>query len=437
MEHRRSVLNITWVEMQYTDIVGRLRSTSVPYEDRGELLAKVDGSSVGIDSVDSSDVVLVADTSTLSLIPWHAGWGRVICDIYRDRGIRHPADPRYVAQRLEEYLREIGMEALVGVEIEFFVFEDIKSYFSPPVSAGFRLKLVDKAGKGPLCNYQAACDRLGAYRLELVNALSNSFGIGISGHHHEAASSQLELNVKAGSPTGVSDSVQTVKYVAKTLAELRGLKAVFMPKPIFGENGSGMHIHLSLWRGSRNAFYDPNDRYGLSQLARYFIGGLLHHARALAAIVAPTVNSYKRLVPGFESPVYSVWGYRNRSAAVRIPLVYGERDTRIEFRPPDPSASPYLAIAAVAMAGIDGIRRSIDPGEPLNRSAYELTGAPKEKRLPSSLAEALVELASDRDFLRPVFTDELLEKYIDAKNREVIEVSTAPSPVEFLKYQDF
>ncbi|MEM1893120.1 MAG: glutamine synthetase beta-grasp domain-containing protein [Sulfolobales archaeon] len=429
---------IEWVEMHYTDVVGRLRSTSVPYGDSERpLVARVDGSSIGISDISDSDAVLVADVSTLSHIPWSSGWGRVVCDIYRDVKSRHPVDSRLVTQKLEEHLKGSGVEALVGVELEFFIFKSLKAAFIPPVSAGYRIELVDRAGARLLSNYQVASDSLRSYRAELVDTLSKFFSVKVSGHHHEVASSQLEINIDAGNPTKIADSIQTVKYVAKSLAELRRFKAVFMPKPLCYENGSGMHVHVSLWRGPRNLFYDDSDRNGLSQTARYFIGGLLYHIRALAALVAPTVNSYRRLVPGFESPVYSVWGYRNRSAAVRVPLVYGEKHARVEFRPPDPTANPYLAIAAIVMAGLDGIKKSIDPGNPLNESAYELPRVPKERRLPSSLTEALSELLSDSDFLKPVFTDELLKRYVEAKEKEAIEVIAAPSPIEFLKYHDF
>lgn len=436
MGRAETVLRVEWVEMHYTDIVGRLRSVSVPYGGSGDLRTGIDGSSVGMAAVSSSDAVLVADMSTFSRIPWLERWGRVICDVYRSEGARHPMDPRSVAQRLEEYLGGMGLEVLFGAEVEFFLFRGLSLVLRPPTTAGYRLKLVDRAGRGPFSNYQAASDELSGYRAELAHVLSGSFGVKVHKHHHEVASGQVELSVGMERPTRLSDSVQTVKYVAKALAGLRGLRAVFMPKPLCGENGSGMHVHVSLWRGSRNVFYDPADERGLSQLARYFVGGLLHHARALAALVAPTVNSYRRLVPGFEAPVYAVWGYGNRSAAVRVPPFQGEGDARVEFRPPDPSACPYLAVAAIAMAGLDGIRKSMDPGEPLEGSAYELSRVPREMRLPSSLAEALDELSSDREFLKPVFPEELVEAYIEVKRREVTEVTSAPSPVEFLMYQD-
>ncbi len=435
MGWREIVRQVSWIEMQYTDVTGRLRSVSVSCEGRESVRARIDGSSIGVAQVSDSDLVLVADTSTFSRIPWLDRWGRVLCDIYKDEGLRHPLDPRFIAQRLEEHLKETDLRVLLGVEIEFFVFKALETISRFPESAGYRLRLVDRAG-GPLSNYQAASDELSGYRAELADTLSKFFGVGIRGHHREVASSQLELNLEAGSPTGIADAVQTVKYAAKALAKSRGLRAVFMPKPLYNENGSGMHVHLSLWRGSRNLFYDPEDKHRLSQLARYFVGGLLHHARALAALVAPTVNSYRRLVPGFEAPVYAVWGFRNRSAAVRVPLALEEGDASVEFRPPDPSACPYLALSAIVLAGMDGIRKSIDPGEPLDSSAYGLSRVPRERRLPSSLVEALDELSSDREFLKPVFPGELIDKYVEIKYREAVEVGSAPSPMEFLKYRD-
>ncbi|MCX8185048.1 MAG: type I glutamate--ammonia ligase [Sulfolobales archaeon] len=435
MTDSRSVQYVDWVEMQYTDVAGRLRSISIPYSS-GVLQAKVDSSSIGIDDVSESDAVLIADESTLTYIPWLSGWSRTICDIYKSSSARHSVDPRFITQRLEAYMRELGMEILLGIEVEFFVFEKLNTLFSPPTSAGYRIKLVDRGGKGTLSNYHSSSDKLLEYRVELVDTLTKYFNISVVSHHHEVASSQLELSIGAGRPTNTGDRVQTVKYVAKALARSRGLKAVFMPKPLHGENGSGMHVHVSLWSNSKNLFYDSSDSYGLSQFARYFIGGLIYHARALTALVAPTVNSYRRFIPGFEAPVYAVWGYRNRSAAIRVPVARGELDTRVEFRPPDPSANPYLALAAIAMAGLDGIRKSIDPGDPIDRSAYEMSATLRKRKLPSSLVEALDELSLDREFLKPVFTDELLEKYVSAKTREVLEAAATPSPIEVLIYQD-
>jgi glutamine synthetase len=306
-----------------------------------------------------------------------------------------------------------------------------------PAATAYRLRFVDRSfGRGSDSNYHAVGGVLDSYLSEVALTLRKYFDVDVRSYHHEVASSQVELSLGAKNPKALSDDIQTVKYVAKSIASARGLRATFMPKPIYGENGSGMHVHVSLWRGSTNVFYDPNDEYGISQLARYFIGGLLAHSRALAAIVAPTVNSYKRLVPGYEAPVYATWGPANRSTMVRVPKVLTPSDARVEFRPPDPSSNPYLAIAAILLAGLDGIRKSIDPGEPSRENTYDLREFPRERTLPRSLSEALDELASDSDFLKPVFTRELLEEYIELKLKELEGVLLVPTPAEFFKYLD-
>jgi glutamine synthetase len=431
---------VRWVELHYTDLTGRLRVTrvavpSVPSTDA--IVARVDGSSVGMAPIERSDLLLVADESTLRPIPWFDGYWRAISDIYVEWGIRHPCDPRYVTQGVEEYFDSQGLRPLVGVEVEFFVFKEVRLLYRVPIATAYRLEFVDRSfGKGLDSNYHTVGEVLDSYLSEVALVLGKYFDVDVRSYHHEVASSQVELSLGAKSPKALSDGIQTVKYVAKSIASVRGLKATFMPKPIYGENGSGMHVHVSLWRGSTNVFHDPNDEYGISQLARYFIGGLLSHSRALAAIVAPTVNSYKRLVPGYEAPVYATWGPANRSAMVRVPKVITPSDARVEFRPPDPSSNPYLAIAAILLAGLDGIRKSIDPGEPIKENTYDLHRFPRERTLPRSLGEALNELASDNDFLKPVFTRDLLEAYMEIKFKELEEVLLVPTPTEFFKYLD-
>jgi glutamine synthetase len=426
-----------WVELHYTDLAGRLRATRVATPSADAIVARVDGSSVGMAPVERSDLLLVADKGTLRPIPWLDGCWRAISDIYVERGVRHPHDPRYVAQRAEEYSDSLGLRPLVGVEVEFFVFKEVRLLYRVPAATAYRLRFVDRSfGRGSDSNYHAVGGVLDSYLSEVVLTLRKYFDVDVRSYHHEVASSQVELSLGAKNPKALSDDIQTVKYVAKSIASARGLRATFMPKPIYGENGSGMHVHVSLWRGSTNVFYDPNDEYGISQLARYFIGGLLAHSRALAAIVAPTVNSYKRLVPGYEAPVYATWGPANRSTMVRVPKVLTPSDARVEFRPPDPSSNPYLAIAAILLAGLDGIRKSIDPGEPSRENTYDLREFPRERTLPRSLSEALDELASDSDFLKPVFTRELLEAYIELKLKELEGVLLVPTPAEFFKYLD-
>ena len=258
-----------------------------------------------------------------------------------------------------------------------------------------------------------------------------------------ATGGQGEINFRYSTPTRTADNIQTLKYVAKMVAYQHGMVAVFMPKPIGGDNGSGMHTHVSVWRGDTNLFYDPDDDYAeLSQYARYFIGGLIEHGRALSAIVSPTVNSYKRLIPGYEAPVYLAWSRANRSAAIRIPVYQRgvKNSKRIEYRPPDPSANPYLALSAIILAGLDGVRKKIDPGDPVDENIYHMT--PEKRRelgikvLPRSLEEALDELESDNEFLKPVFPQSLLEAYVELKRKEIDLTRMYPSPVEIMLYHD-
>jgi len=424
---------IKWVEVHYTDLTGRLRVVSTSFSD--EIVVGVDGSSIGVERVESSDVLVIGDRETLVKLPWSSEWGRVIGNIYRDRENVHLLDSRSIAQRVEKYsLESFGLRPVIGVELEFFLFKDISVEYTSMLSFSCVIKPVDRSIKGVYTGYHVASNDLDSYRYELAETLSRHFNIDVKCHHHEVASSQLELVVNYNSPLRVADSVQTVKYVARKIAEFRGARVCFAPKPLPGENGSGMHVHVSLWRGSENAFHDPGDAHSLSQVARYFIGGLLYHARALSALVAPSVNSYRRLIPGYEAPVYAFWGFKNRSTCVRIPLSTTPSYTRVEFRPPDPTANSYLALSAIIMAGLDGIRRSIDPGDPLDTCAYSMVKVPRERRLPSSLLEALEELEVDSEFLKPVFPRELIEKYIEVKRAEYIEISQHPSIIELLVY---
>ncbi|VVB98121.1 Glutamine synthetase [uncultured archaeon] len=264
-------------------------------------------------------------------------------------------------------------------------------------------------------------------------------GITIEKHHHEVATAgQCEIGIKYASLVKSADNMMLYKYIVKNVAREHGKTATFMPKPLFNDNGSGMHTHQSLWKGGKNLF--AGDGYGgLSQDALYYIGGLLSHAKALAAILSPTTNSYKRLVPGFEAPVNLAYSYRNRSAAVRIPVVSGDAAKRVEYRPPDPSCNPYLAFSAMLMAGLDGIKRKTVPGEPFEENIYESKSGRKVEQLPGSLAESIAHLESDKDFLLAggVFTSDLLDTYVDYKKRkEVDAVRIRPHPWEYYLYYD-
>ncbi|MDK2383450.1 MAG: type I glutamate--ammonia ligase, partial [Candidatus Korarchaeota archaeon] len=260
-------------------------------------------------------------------------------------------------------------------------------------------------------------------------------------HHEVATAGQVEVNFEPGSVTSTADRLQTLKYAARMTAYTTGLTATFMPKPLAGDNGSGLHIHVSLWRGEYNIFYDEADRYAeLSQEARYFIGGILEHASSLAAITNPTVNSYRRLVPGYEAPVYVAWGRSDRSAMVRLPVYHGSRPEarRIEVRSPEPSSNPYLALPAVVLAGLDGIRRKIEPGDPVDRNLYSLTRDERRRlgvgELPRSPWEALDALESDHSWLLPAFPRGLVEAYIDLKRGEARRLAGIPSPSEAYYY---
>ena len=434
--------NRTKLIIHYTDLGGFLRSVETNYieAENNEFIASFDGSSVtGFENIESSDLLIQLDHRTLRDIPWISDVKRGIGRIYRPNKKRYEKDPRYVAERLSSYLNELGYRALVGAELEFFVFKSLKiSYDNPTTLISYRVKPLDRVRLEK--NYHASdpLDALFTYRLKVSKYLALlDYEVEVS--HHEVARSQIELSLRAGDPVYISDEIITAKWVAKYVASEMGLRAIFMPKPIYGENGSGMHLHISLWRGDENLFYSPDEK-GLSEFARYFIGGLIHHCRSLAALVAPTTNSYKRLVLGYEAPVYCLWGYYNRSVGIRIPVASNITKTRIEFRVPDPSANPYLAVSATLMAGLDGIKKKIDPGEEFVGSAYELTlNEIKErniKTLPRDLYEALEELENDHEFLKPVFNKELIESFIEIKRRELNEIYKRPHPYEYILYMD-
>jgi len=289
--------------------------------------------------------------------------------------------------------------------------------------------------------YPLLIDKVYEIRREAAEVLEDYFGFTIEAHHHEVATAgQSEINFKYSTLVKSADNVVTFKYVLRNIAAKHDKLATFMPKPLVGDNGSGMHTSISLYRGQENLFYDPDDDYAeLSQLGRYFVGGLLEHARALSAIVSPTVNSYRRLVPGYEAPVYLAWSRGNRSACVRVPIYFkGNPNKRIEYRPPDPSCNPYLAFAALLMAGLDGKKKKIDPGDPVDENIYLMSPEKRRqlgiKELPGSLWEALEELKSDNDLLKPVFTNNVLEKYLKLKEKEWKTVNMYTPPIEYHLY---
>jgi glutamine synthetase len=307
-------------------------------------------------------------------------------------------------------------------------------------SVGYALRL--KEGYLP----SAPGDTLMEYRNECVDVLTNNFGIMCDAHHHEVATAgQCEIDIRFDTLVNAADAVQSYKYIVKNIAKKRNMIATMMPKPIALDNGSGMHVNVSLWNKGKNLFYDSADEYAeMSQTARYFGGGIIEHARALAAIVAPTTNSYRRLVPGYEAPVYVAWSTGNRSAIIRIPAHYkGSKFAslkRIEFRAPDPSCNPYLAFSAVLAAGLDGIRKKKDIGDPVNEDIFKMS--PKRRRelgitqLPASLREAYEELESDSAFLKPAFDIETIDRIVAHEEKEHVELAVRPHPHEFSMYAD-
>jgi glutamine synthetase len=456
--------NIDMVDLRFTDLPGLWQHFSVPPRafDSDSIAEGVgfDGSSIrGFQEIQESDMLVVPDPTTAFLDPFAEARTLVlICDI-RDpvTGQSYSRDARYIAQKAEVYLKStgIGDASYFGPELEHFVFNEVRYdqganygyYEIDAIEANWNAankdgpslghKLRPKEGYFPV----PPADQLQDARTEMVSVLEE-IGIAVEAHHHEVATGgQGEIDMRFASLTRMADNVMIYKYVVKNVARQRGMTATFMPKPLFGDNGSGMHVHQSIWKGERPLF--AGDGYaGSSELMRYYIGGLLKHAPALLAICAPTVNSYRRLVPGFEAPVNLGYSQRNRSAAVRIPMYSANPKTkRVEFRCPDPACNPYLAFAAMLMAGLDGIQSRINPGEPIDKNLYELPPAERAKiqSTPGSLDEALDALELDHQFLLKgeVFTRDAVETYISYKrSREVDEIRLRPHPYEFLLYYD-
>jgi glutamine synthetase len=462
---------VRWVQLFYTDVFGGYNMVSIPLAGlEAEMfeggVPKLDGSSVrGFREIFESDMLLIPDARTLARIPWNpesGGTARFICDI-RIGGHSEPYehDPRGVARKTERVLSDAGYDCSYwGPEIEFFVFDSVQ--LIPSVQA-----VRDAwAGAGYLLGHSEAPWQIGpmqptvrfkegyhrtpphdsllGLRDEMCNILADDFHLTMDAHHHEVATaSQSELNVKFDELVPMADHVQDVRYVIRNVAARHGKFACLMPKPVYGDNGIGMHTNQSLWSKGRNTFYDAGDKYAeVSQTCRYYIGGLLKHARALCAITNPITNSYRRLVPGYEAPVFIAWSKANRSANVRIPFYHRGRPgaKRIEYRTPDSSANIYLTQAALALAGLDGIRRKIEPPPPVDENIYKLTPARRReleiRELPGSLGEALDCLESDHAFLKPAFANSLLETYVQLKREEQLELNLRPHPYEFYRYLD-
>jgi glutamine synthetase len=453
------------VDFKFVDVPGLWQHFSIP---AGELTAELfeegigfDGSSIrGFQSINESDMLLIPDPETAVMDPFteHPTLS-LVCNVI-DAVTResYSRDPRYVAQKAEKYLKSSGMADISywGPEIEFFIFDNIRfdqaqnhGYYYIDSEEGFwNSGQNDKQNLGYKIRYKEGyfpvppMDQYQDLRSEMVKNLERC-GIKIEVHHHEVGTAgQTEIDMRYTTLTKMADQVLLYKYVVKNTARQRGKVVTVMPKPLFQDNGSGMHTHQSLWKGGKNLFYDKKG-YGLiSETARYYIGGLIKHAHALCGFIAPTTNSYRRLVPGYEAPINLVYSARNRSACVRIPMYStSEKAKRLEFRTPDPSCNPYFAFSAMLMAGLDGIRNKIEPPKPIDKDLYELEPeeAAKVKSMPGSLDQALDALEKDHDFLLrgDVFTKDVIETWLDYKRKkEVDAIRLRPHPHEFALYFD-
>lgn len=451
------------VDVKFVDTFGTWQHFSCPI---GELTAEVfadgfgfDGSSIrGWKSIEASDMLAMPDPATAFIDPFCAAPTLSLTCTIAETGTKeaYNRDPRGIAQRGEKYLASTGLadSAVFGPEAEFFIFDNVQfdhksngTFYSvdseeaiwnsgreEAPNLGYKIR--HKEGYFPVAPLDAQQD----IRTEMC-LIMEQLGLKIERQHHEVATAgQAEIDYRFDTLVKSADAMMVYKYVIKNVARRHGKTATFMPKPLFGDNGSGMHTHQSLWKKGKPLFAG-NEYAGLSQMALYYIGGLLKHARALCAICSPTTNSYKRLVPGFEAPVNLAYSSRNRSAAIRIPT-YSEspKSKRVEYRPPDPSANPYLAFAAMLMAGLDGIQNKLEPGEPLDKNLYELP--PEEMgRVPKvagSLSEALDCLEADHQFLLKgdVFTTDFLEMWISHKRKDHDALRLRPHPYEFFLYYD-
>ena len=456
------------VDLRFIDLPGLWQHFSIPVgELTEELFAEgigFDGSSIrGFQTIDESDMLLMPDPDTAAMDPFTADPTMVLICNVKDpvTGQWYSRDPRYVARKAEAHLKRLGIAdtVYIGPELEFFFFDDIRfdqsynhGFYYIDSEAGFwnagKEGTPERPNLGYKPRYKQAyfpvppMDKFQDIRSAMVLALEG-IGIKVEVHHHEVGTAgQTEVDMRFGTLTRMADQVLWYKYCAKNTALKFGKTATFMPKPIFQDNGSGMHTHQSLWKKGRNLFYDRKGYAGVSQMCLYYIGGILKHAPALCALIAPTTNSYRRLVPGYEAPINLAYSQRNRSACVRIPMYSkSEKAKRIEFRTPDPSCNPYLSFAACLMAGLDGVANKMDPGKPIDKDLYELPPeeAAKVKQLPGSLDEVLDALEKDHDFLLKgdVFTPDLLETWIEYKRKnEVDAIRLRPHPWEFALYFD-
>jgi glutamine synthetase len=406
---------VEFVLLWFTDLEGHLKSfaiTPAELEDALDDGMGFDGSSItGFNAIEESDMVAIPDPETFQLMPWKQGESKVarmICDVVTPDGKPYDGDPRYVLRQALERMASLGFDTFnVGPELEYFLFKTNDG-----------TETLDEGGYFAMTTMDAATE----LRNDTIRALE-SMGIPIEYSHHEVGPSQHEIDMRYAGALDMADFVLTYRLIVKEIAAKNGVYATFMPKPIFGENGSGMHTHQSLFTGGRNAFFDPEDRWHLSEVGKAFIAGQLRHAREISAVFAQWVNSYKRLVPGYEAPVYVAWSQRNRSALIRIPLYKpgAEQATRAEIRCPDPACNPYLTFATLLHAGLEGIEKGYELPDPMETNLYHLTAEQRRERgivsLPETLGEAIGELAQS-ELARKALGPHIFDRYVELKRKE-------------------
>ena len=422
--------DVSFIQFWFTDVLGTLKCFSITPSELEEGLTEgmgFDGSSIeGFARIEESDMIARPDPTTFQLVPWRDDdrpVARMICDIMNPDGTPYEGDTRYVLKRLLKKQAENGYTFFVGPELEYFYLKDNR-----------HAEILDKGGY-----FDARPMDMGAnLRRETIFALQ-AMGIQVEYSHHEVAPSQHEIDLRYDEALRMADKTMTYRLVVKEIARKNGFYATFMPKPLFGENGSGMHVHQSLFKGNKNAFYDPDDTYQLSDLAKHYIAGLMRHAPEITAVTNQWVNSYKRLVPGYEAPVYVSWARRNRSAMIRVPMYKPGKETatRIEFRSPDPACNPYLAFSVMLGAGFEGVEKKYDLPDPIEEDIYEMR--PEQRRavgisdLPGNLYAAIL-AAEQSGLVRKILGDHVFHKFIENKKIEWDQYRTHVSQYELDRY---
>jgi len=405
--------NVQLISLWFTDILGFLKSYDITPRELETALTDgtgFDGSSIeGFARIDESDMLTLPDPTTFQILPWSSpqySIARMFCDILKPGGEAFEGDPRYILKRNMQRAADYGYTFNVGPELEYFYFKNAEG-----------TQTLDEGGYFDLTPPHIASD----LRLETILALEQ-MGISVQYSHHEVATSQHEIDLLYADALTIADNIMTSRLVIKEIAQKQGVYATFMPKPMFGANGSGMHVHQSLFKGDRNAFFDENDPYYLSKVARHYVAGLLKHAPEIAIVVSQWVNSYKRLVPGYEAPVYLSWARRNRSDMIRVPEYQPgkENSTRVEFRAPDPACNPYLAFSVMLAAGLEGIEKEYELTDPVEENVFEMSNEERQRRgigtLPMNLSDAIV-LAENSELVRKTLGDHLFNSFI--KNKKI------------------